>query len=388
MFDVIVVGLGGMGSAAAYHLASRGKRVLGIEQYRAAHPNGSSHGDSRIIRQAYHESPEYVPLVRRAYELWERLEKDTGTNVLRLTGGLMIGPPGSSVVQGTVRSAAEHNLPIEVLDSSQLRRRFPVLNPRKDDSAVYEVRAGFLRPEAAIVSHLDLAAHLGAELHFEERLESWESEPSGRVRVVTSHGSYEGVNLVLAPGAWAPKVLSELGIPFEVLRHAMCWFQPQCGIESFLPEYFPIYIWDVNGQQCFYGFPATSGAEEGVKVAMHSGGDRCSPATISREISERDVQEVRNQIAAFIPSLTGPLVKASACMYTMTPDEHFIVSLHPSFPNVAIAAGFSGHGFKFTTVVGEILADLIITGRTSHSIELFSPGRFRNGSGPKLSDQQ
>jgi sarcosine oxidase len=378
MLDAIVAGLGAMGSSAVYHLAARGKRVLGLEQYTAAHAHGSSHGDSRIIRQAYHESPEYVPLVQRAYELWERLQADTGTGLLRLTGGLMIGPPESAIVRGTIRSATEHGLPFEVMDAAELRRRFPALNPRDGDSAVYEVRAGFLRPEAAVRAHLQLATKHGADLHFEERIEKWTADPSGHgVRIVTDKGTYEAASLVLAPGAWAPQVLSSLGLPLEVQRRVMCWFQPQLGIEPFLPEHFPIYVWDVDGRQCFYGFPATNGLETGIKVAMHSGGQRCSPATISRSISAEDVEELRRHLATFIPSLNGPLLKAETCMYTLTPDEHFIVSLHPEFPQVAIAAGFSGHGFKFSSVIGEVLADLAMEGRTAHPIEFLSPKRFR-----------
>ncbi len=381
MFDVIVVGLGGMGSSAAYHLASRGKRVLGIEQYTPAHANGSSHGDSRIIRQAYHESPEYVPLLQRAYELWECLQRDARTDLLCLTGGLMIGPAGSAVVQGTIRSATEHHLPYQVMNAAELRRRFPVLHPRANDTAVYEMNAGFLRPEAAVRSHLQLAARHGADLHFEETLEKWTADTSGEhVRIVTNKGTYEAAGLVLAPGAWAPVTLRALGLPLDIRRHVMGWFQPESLSEQFLPGCFPIYVWDVDGRQCFYGFPATDGAQGGVKVAMHSGGERCSPATISRVISDQDVEELRDQLRTFIPSLNGRLVKAETCMYTLTPDEHFIVSLHPEFPQIAIAAGFSGHGFKFTTVIGEIVADLIMEGRTEHPIEFLSPNRFQNAS--------
>ncbi len=378
MFDVIVLGLGGMGSAAAYHLAARGKRVLGIEQYTAAHANGSSHGGSRIIRQAYHESPEYVPLILRAYELWGRLQKDTGTDLLQLTGGLMIGPPGSAVVQGALHSALEHGLLYEELNSTELRRRFPVLNPRSDETAMYEVKAGYLRPEAAVLSHLELAGRGGADLHFEETVETWTADTAGEhVRVVTSKATYEAAQLVITTGAWAPETLAGLRLPLEVQRRVACWFQPGGrGIESFLPDRFPIYIWNVSNQETFYGFPATDGRDGGVKLAMHSGAEKCSPSSLSRDVSAEEVEELRRQLREFIPSLNGRLVKAQTCMYTMTPDEHFIISLHAEFPQVAIAAGFSGHGFKFTSVIGEILADLIADGRTKHPIEFLSPSRF------------
>ena len=365
-----------MGSAAAYHLASRGKRVLSIEQFAPAHDKGSSHGGSRIIRQAYYEDPSYVPLVLRAYELWEKLERDSASDLLRITGGLMIGPPDSAIVQGTIASANAHDLPYEVLDSGELRRRYPVLNPRPDETAVYELRAGFLRPEACVRAHLALAARHGAELHFEECVREWTATSGNGVQVVTTGGTYQADRLIIAPGAWAPGLLQELGIPFDIRRHVMCWFRPVANVESFLPERFPIYLWEMDSEHVFYGFPAIDGSEGGVKVAMHTGGDRCTPANIERRISDCDLEELRAPLSRFIPSLNGSSIKAATCMYTLTPDEHFILSLHPDHPQVAIAAGFSGHGFKFTSVIGEVLAELAIDGKTRHPIALFAPERF------------
>ncbi len=376
-FDVIVLGLGGMGSAAAFHLASRGQQVLGLDQYTEAHDKGSSHGASRIIRQAYHEDPAYVPLVQRAYELWERLQLDTGAELLHLTGGLMIGRAQSSVVEGTIASATQHSLPYELLDAHELKQRYPVLHPRPDDIAVYEIRAGFLRPEMCVRAHLQQAARHGADLHFGERVTNWEAHPSGSgVQVTTDRGSYEAGRLVIAPGAWAPALLNGLGIAFEIRRHVMCWFQPVGDTRPFLPDRFPIYMWDIDGHNIFYGFPATDDAGSGVKAAIHSGGDPCTPETLRHAPADHHIEELRTYLARFIPQLNGPLLNAVPCMYTLTPDEHFVISLHPDYPQVSIAAGFSGHGFKFTSVVGEILADLAIAGRTHHSIALFSPQRF------------
>jgi len=366
-----------MGSAAAYHLASRGKRVLGLEQFSPAHDKGSSHGESRIIRQAYYEDPAYVPLVLRAYELWEKLEHDSKNDLLRITGGLMIGPPDSAIVQGTIASARAHNLAYEVLDSCELRRRYPVFHPRRDDAAVYELRAGFLRPEACVSAHLAQAACHGADLRFEECVQEWSAISShDGVRVITTSGTYEADRLVVGAGAWAPSLLAELNIPFDVRRHVMCWFHPVGNTESFLPERFPVYLWEVDSHDVFYGFPITGKITEGVKAAVHTGGDRCTPVTVERQVSNSDVEELRSLFRRFIPSLDGPVSAAATCMYTLTPDEHFVVSLHPKHPQVAIAAGFSGHGFKFTSVMGEILADLATTGSTRYPIALFSPGRF------------
>jgi sarcosine oxidase len=376
-YDLIVLGLGGMGSAAAYHLAARGKRVLGLERFGAAHDRGSSHGDSRIIRQAYHEHPNYVPLARSAYELWERLERESGASILRRTGGLMLGLPGSSVVEGTIRSATEYQLPFEVLGAEELRRRFPVLHPRPEELGVYEAAAGYVRPEAAIEAHLQLAARHGAELHFHEPVLRWTAHASGDgVVVETGVAQYEAGRLVVAPGAWAPEILADLEIPFDVRRHVMCWFQPMTEAARFQPEQFPIYVWDVDGRHCFYGLPATGGVGDGVKAAMHSGGEHCTAAGVDREIHDADIAEVRDCLQRFIPSLNGELLRTTTCMYTLTPDEHFVVAVHPRHSQVCVAVGFSGHGFKFTSVMGEILADLAIDGTTRHPIAFLSPKRF------------
>jgi sarcosine oxidase len=376
VFDVIVLGLGGMGSAAACHLARRGERVLGIEQHSPAHDKGSSHGASRIIRQAYYEDPAYVPLVQRAYELWEQLQQDSQTELLRITGGLMIGHVDSPVVRGTLASANEHSLPHETLDARELKRRYPVLNPRASDVAIYETRAGFLRPELCVQAHLQQAERAGAELHFGEQVTKWHAAASGGVTITTAYSEYQGDRLVIALGAWAPKALTELGRIFEVRRHVMCWFNPRGGTEPFLPDRFPVYLWEIERDNIFYGFPAADGPEGGAKVAIHTGGDICTAESIVRDISERDIQELRTPLATYIPALNGPVLRAVVCMYTLTPDEHFVVAPHPNHPQVTIAAGFSGHGFKFTSVMGEILADLAISGITSHPIGLFSPARF------------
>jgi len=365
-----------MGSAAAFHLAARNKRVLGIEQFTRAHDKGSSHGDSRIIRQAYYEDPAYVPLVQRAYELWEKLERDSGEKLLRITGGLMIGEVGSRLLTGSIASAVQHHLPYEVLDRRAVAERYPVLKLRESDAAVFETRAGYVRPEAAVRAHLQQAELHGANIHFEEKVLHWEVAPSGSVRVTTDRAVYEADQLVISPGAWAPDLLAELGIPFVIRRHVMGWFASS-DHAGFSPDRFPIYMWDVDTTSVFYGFPATGPASEGVKVAMHSGGEICTATTINRTITRYDEDELRQHLARFIPALDGPLLRAATCLYTLTPDEHFVLSLHPRHPQVAVAAGFSGHGFKFSSAVGEVLADLVTQGSSPLPLQLFSPARFR-----------
>jgi len=375
-YDVIVAGLGGVGSAAAYHLAARGKRVLGLEQYTPAHDRGSSHGSSRIIRQAYNEGPGYVPLVQRSYELWEQLERDTNTDLLTITGGLFLGTEGSDVVQGSLRSAREHNLPHELLESKEIRQRFPVLQPPPDHCALYEANAGFLRPEAAVAAHLGLAAQRGAVLHFEEPIADWAVTKTGTVRVTTTKAAYEAEHLVIAPGAWASKFLKLPDLPLHVRRHVMAWFDPVDGIAEFKPDRFPIYIWQTSENVIIYGFPATDCDHCGVKAAIHSGGDVCTADSLERSFTHRDIAEIRQQLETYIPPLNGRLLHAATCMYTMTPDEHFVVARHPDYPQISIACGFSGHGFKFSPVLGEVLADLAIEGQTKYPIDFLSAQRF------------
>jgi sarcosine oxidase len=373
--DVIVAGLGGMGSAAAYQLAGRGKRVLGLERYSPAHDRGSSHGRSRIIRQAYFEGAEYVPLLLRAYELWERLEEETGQELMTLTGGLMIGREEGDLVSGSVASADEHDLPYEMLDAGEIRRRFPAYAPDPETVALYEERAGFLRPEETVRAHLDRAASLGADLRFEEPVLSWEA-PEGGVRVETPKGSYQAERLVVSPGAWAPRLLADLDLPLEVTRQVMFWFEPKGGLDPFHPDRFPIFIWEPDDGNMFYGFPAQDD-DRGVKAAFfRAGGAPTDPETIDRQVSEEESDFLRDYLAEHVPDLAGRCLDARACMYTNTPDEHFVISAHPDHPQVTIACGFSGHGYKFCSVVGEILADLATEGSTRHPIDLFSPARL------------
>lgn len=373
--DVIVAGLGGMGSAAAYQLAGRGQRVLGLERFSPAHDRGSSHGRSRIIRQAYFEGSEYVPLLLRAYELWEQLEEETGQRLMTLTGGLMIGREDGELVSGSIRSAEEHGLPHEMLDAAEIRRSFPAYAPGPETVALYEEKAGFVRPEETVKAHLDQASSSGADLRFGEPVLSWEASGDG-VRVETPKSTYEAGRLVISPGAWAPQVLADLDLPLEVIRQVMFWYEPKNGLEPFLPERFPIFIWEPEDGNMFYGFPAQD-ADRGVKAAFfRAGGVPTSPDTIDREVYEEEIGFLRSYLAEHVPELAGRCLDARACMYTNTPDEHFVISAHPEHPQVVIACGFSGHGYKFCSVVGEIVADLAIEGSTRHPIDLFSPARL------------
>lgn len=361
-FDVAVIGLGGMGSAAAAHLASRGRRVLGLEQFQPAHALGSSHGQSRVIRLAYFEDPAYVPLLRRSYELWRRLEADTGRHLLQITGGLMIGAPDSAVVSGSLASARAHGLAHELLEAAEIRRRFPPLTPRQETVAFYEREAGSLLPEEGIRAHLEVAARAGARLQFDERVEDWRVVPSGAIEVTTTRGRYESGRLVLAPGAWAASLFKLDWLPLEVEPQMLYWFDPEHGAAPFAPDRFPIYIWDLGGGVQFYGFPADD--RQRVKVAFFR----------SAKIDEASMRGV---LEPCIPALArGRLVESVSCKYTLTPDRHFIIDRHPDHPQVVIASPCSGHGYKFATVIGEMLADLVIDGATLHPLGLFAVSRF------------
>jgi sarcosine oxidase len=376
--DVIVLGLGGMGSAAAYHLAARGQRVLGLEQFTSPHDRGASHGATRVIRQSYFEHPSYVPLLLRAYELWRDLEAHSRQSLLHLTGGLMLGTARSDVVTGSLRSAREYNLPHEFLEAADIRRRFPPFHVKNDTVGVFEKAGGYLLCEPSVAAHLAAARKAGADLHFEEPVISWHADEGGDVSVETARATYQAEQLVIAPGPWAPEILADLGVPFTITRGVLCWFQTSGGVGAFAPDRFPVWIRQIDESTSIYGFPAVDGEAGGVKVSFH---DRpmkeiCTAGTVERTIRESDEQDLRSVLRDFLPGLDGPLVQATTCLYTMTPDAHFVISAHPRHAQVQVACGFSGHGFKFCSVVGEILADLATTGSTRHDMSLFSPSRF------------
>lgn len=366
--DTIVVGLGGMGSAAAYRLAQRGHRVLGIEQFSPVHNLGSSHGGSRITRQAYFEDPAYVPLLLRAHELWEGIERDSGIDIFQRCGGIMIGKPDSRTVAGSLLSAQKWDLPHQLLDAAEIRRRFPTMRPADGDIGLYEAGAGLVVPESSVAAHLKLAERAGADLHFEEKVLRWSADASG-VRVETSAGTYEAGQLVVCPGAWAPELLAELGIEFTVERQVQYWFAPS-DVAAF--QRHPVYIWEGDAGRQFYGFPAIDGS---VKVAFFRGGQTCTAETIDRTVRPEEIADMTSFVRARMPSLPWEFQRAATCMYTNTADEHFVIARHPARERVVVACGFSGHGFKFVPVVGEILADLV-EGGTEHPIALFDPARL------------
>jgi len=366
-FDVIVVGLGAMGSAASYHLAKSGKQVLGLDRFTSPHAFGSSHGQTRIIREAYFEHPLYVPMVQRAYELWADLERQADRRLFQQTGGLMIGRPDGVLVSGAKRSAEEHGLSYEVLGAVAVRRRFPALNPTHDIIAVWEPRAGILFPESCVEAHLALARQQGASLRFEEPVLRWEPNSKG-ARVITGQGEYQAERLILTAGSWINSLLPDLKLPFTVERQVQFWFEPKSNPAQFHPNRCPIHIWEHEPTKFFYGFPDLG---NGVKVARHHEGDTTNPDSINREVTAQEIEAMRRLVRKFLPDADGPLRSSTVCMYTNTPDEHFFFDAHPNFPQVLIASPCSGHGFKFSSVIGEILAELLTEGKSRFDLSLF-----------------
>src|SRR5262245_48802164 len=372
-FDVIVIGAGGMGSAAAFEFARRGRSVLALEQFPLVHGRGSSHGHTRIIRRAYYEHPGYVPLVRRAFERWYDLEQRTGRHLLTECGCLGIGPPDGEVVNGVLTSAREHRLVVEPLGADELARRFPQFRLNNGEVGVLERDAGFLYVEECVRAHLEEAARLGATIKAEEAVLNWTSD-SRSATVTTARGTYSADKLVLTAGPWAGRLLARHGAVLRVMRQAMLWFGTDDDAR-FRRDVFPIFLAETPAGP-FYGLPVVDA--RGLKVARHYGAPGLeSPSEIERALRSEDEPPVREFLETYLPDASGPLRHGQTCIYTLTPDRHFLIDLHPDFPNVAIAAGFSGHGFKFASVVGEILADLADTGRTRWPIGMFSFARLR-----------
>ncbi len=375
-YDVAVLGLGAMGSAALYHLARHGARVCGIEQFGAVHDRGSSHGEARVIRKAYFEHPDYVPLLERAYDLWDELEQETGAP-LRVENGLLLSsPPGSEAVEGLERCYRAHTLPHERLSSAEATARYPVFRLPEDHVCFFDPQGGYLRAEACIRACLDGAQRLGAAAHFEEGPALWESAGEG-YRLTTKKRTIEADRLVITAGAWASRVLAELGLPLTVLRKVQLWYDTPRR-DGFAPEAFPTYFVDTD-YGAFYGFPVLGSA--GIKVAEHSGGAPADgPEALDRDLHSEDEGPIRRFLDETFPGLEPVRTRHSVCMYTMTPDAHFVIDEHPDRPGLYFAAGFSGHGFKFASVIGEILAHLALDGRTAHPIAFLRAARLAPGA--------
>lgn len=378
-YDVLVVGLGSMGAAAARTLAARGLRVLGLETFGAAHDQGSAHGGTRIVRQSYFEGSAYVPLLRRAYEGWHELVQESGRDLLRLCGGIYIGDPESPVFTGSLASARVHGLEHEVLDAAEIAARFPTMRPPEHALGLYEANAGYVRPEETVLANVDMARRDGADLRFFEPVTHWAPTPQGGVELVTSRGRYGADRLVLAPGAWVSTLLPP-PVSIAVERQIFYWLEPDFTLEVPYEAYadgHPVYLEETDGNGELYGFPMVDGPAGGLKLAYYrqNHGVTTTPQTIDRTIHADEVEEMVHRARQLFPHLSGRLVKAATCMYASAPDDAFVLGPLGGTSQVVLACGFSGHGFKFVPVVGEIVADLVQTGTTPHDIALFDVAR-------------
>ncbi|MDY6819510.1 MAG: N-methyl-L-tryptophan oxidase [Halobacteriales archaeon] len=373
-YDAIVIGIGGMGSAATYHLAKRGLDVLGLEQFNIPHNRGSSHGDTRIIRLAYHEHPFYVPLLFRAYELWEELQDAYGQQLLYKTGSIAAGPAEGDRVDNVIESCERHGVEYELMSSAAVNETYPGYQLPEDYEAVYQPDGGFVTPEQCIAAHVERAHAHGAEIHGREKVLDWRPTSGGGVKVRTNKDRYEAEKLVVTAGAWASKLLPALEAHTNVERRVMAWLQPERPAQ-FTPEQFPVFTLQTRGSS-YYGFPVfgVPGFKFGRSPEIAETVD--PDAFQSEEPTPQDEELLRGFAEEFFPAGAGPTLSLETCMLTMSPDDHFIVDRHTEYPQVTVGAGFSGHGFKLASVVGELLAQLTTGDDIDFDIETLSMDRL------------
>ena len=379
-YDVIVVGLGAMGSASLHALARSGRRVLGIDRFSPPHTLGSSHGRTRIVREAYFEHPRYVPLVRHAYDLWRDLEREVGKTLYTKTRGLSIGPEGGALVRGARTSAESFHIPHELLSADEVRRRFPGVEPTDDMVGVLDEHAGVLFPEACIAALLDTAGKNGAEVCADEQVVSWDANDGG-VSVRTARGEYRGEQLVLAAGAWLRTLVPTLADVLTVERQPIHWFTPTSHTDDFTPARCPVTLWEYDGGRMFYTLPDFG---DGLKAGVHYEGQSVDPDRVERSSSGSEAAQAMAILSRFMPRAAGRARESQVCLYTNTPDLHFIIDVHPAHPRqVVVLSACSGHGFKFAAAVGEVAAELLEMGTSRHDISMFRMDRFADGKRPR-----
>ncbi|HMA00737.1 MAG: N-methyl-L-tryptophan oxidase [Gemmatimonas sp.] len=371
-FDAVIVGLGAMGSAALYHLALRGVKVLGVDKFATPHIHGSTHGRTRIIREAYYEHPCYVPIVQRAYELWAQLERDIGERLFVQTGGLMIGPPSGEIFAGALRSATEHGLAHTILEPQEVHGRFPGFRVPEGSMALHEPRAGLLFPEKCVEAHLALARGAGAAVRSGVTVTAWDADDDVRIR--TDAGELRARTLIITAGPWLPALVSDLELPLEVERQLFHWFEPSSHPEWYDASHSPISLIEYARDRFFATFPDVG---HGVKAGVHHEGEMIDIDAPRAPASEAEGAEMQALLARYLPQAAGRILDRATCVYTNTPDHDFILDRHPAHPNVIIASPCSGHGFKFSSAIGEIVADLVTSRETSFDLSPFALSRFQ-----------
>lgn len=385
-FQTILIGLGAMGSAATYQLAKRGNKVLGIDQYSPPHTYGSSHGDTRITRQAIGEGSEYVPLVLRSYDLWEEIEREMGKKVLTITGGLIMTSVegvmrhGSNFFNQTVASAEKYGIAHHLLNADEIKKRFPQFKLRGNEKGYFEEKAGYLRPELCIEAQLELAQSYGAQLALDEKVFEFSMDSHDRVRVKTDKGEYAAEKAILSAGPWITQLLGEQYAQyFKIYRQVLYWFDVESPVSQFESPNFPIWIWEFGTavEDLMYGFAAIDGPQGGIKIAFEQYKTTTTPETVSREVSTQEVAKTyKTYVQPHLVGVKENCVKAVTCLYTVTLDHHFLIDRHPDYPQVIIASPCSGHGFKHSAAIGEVLAQLVMEGRSDIDVGMFSFQRF------------
>jgi sarcosine oxidase len=370
-----IVGVGGMGSAIAAHAAARGLKILGLEQFSIPNTRGSSHGATRILRQGLHEGPTYVPLVLRALELWRELGAKAGTPVFHGCGGLDVGPPDSSIPLNSERSCAKFRIPHEVLDAKETRRRFPAIRPDDGMMAVYQPGSGFLIPELAISAHTNVALEHGAEIHGFERVLGWEPH-AGRYTIRTDRETHEAAQIVFSSGAWTGKLLEPEGVPVVPERTVLGWFAPRANWREFQSDRLPIWIVDAPQVGHFYGFPihGVPGFKLGRLREVPS--PAVDPDLRRRAPDREDEDDMRRFIREIFPDADGPVLAMETCFFENTPDRAPIIDRLPGEPGAWVVGGFSGHGFKFCSAIGEVVADLVTGKPSAFDLTPFRLSRF------------
>jgi sarcosine oxidase len=374
-YDLAVIGVGGMGSAIVAHAAARRLRVLGLEQFSIPNTRGSSHGATRILRIGLHEGPTYVPLVLRAVELWHDLGGRTGTPIFHNCGGLDVSLPDSHIFKGSRAACEKFGIPHEILDAAATHRRFPALRPDHDMLSVYQPGSGFVLPELAVTAHVNAALADGAQIHGHERLLGWEPK-GGRYRVRTDRSTYEATQLVFSAGAWIGKLLAEHNVPVVPERTVLGWFSPVANLPDFQPSRLPVWIVDSPEIGHFYGFPifGIPGFKLGRLREIPSAA--VDPDLPRHEPDSVDEADMRGFVKRFFPGADGPILSMETCFFENSPDRAPIIDQLPGAPGVWVCGGFSGHGFKFCSAVGELMADLVTTGSTRFVLDPFRLSRF------------
>lgn len=376
-FDTIIIGGGTMGLSAAYHLAQRGVKVLVLEQFDLIHERGAHAGQSRIIRKAYFEHPDYVPLLLRAYENWATLEEHIQDTVYHQTGIIYFGEKGDTLLENTKKSAKLYDIPLDILDMAYAKKQYPMFSSISDDwECLFEHEAGFLLVEKCLQGFAKQAIQDGATIKSQEAVTAWESSGDS-VTVRTKKGTYIADKLIVTAGAWTNQIMESLSISLTITRQILGWVSPNAPWETYSLGNFPCWFVSDAEQGLYYGMPITPNAVPmGLKLGAHHHGKIVNPNHVDRNISAADEADFKDALMKYIPEANGDILAAKTCLYANSPDEHFIIDILPEQNNVIFACGFSGHGFKFAAVIGEVLADLAVLGKTNLPIDFLSLKRF------------